>query len=246
MFQIKSWIGFISLISIFLAACSAPVAPQGAAVAPTATSTPIAEAAAEETTATETSTETSPEASPAELRTFRIVPEQSEASYEVEEEFFGRAVRFVTAIGRTNTIEGELALEINENQVQLGDNRFVVDLRTLTSDSGQRDRRIRGEWLQSNTYPFAEFTATEVRNFPSGAAESQDVQFELAGNMNIREITQPLVFDTLARIDGDTLSVTAVTFLYMRDFGFEPPNILGMLAVTDGVTVTVQLTAQAD
>jgi hypothetical protein len=47
-----------------------------------------------------------------------------------------------------------------------------------------------------------------------------------------------------ANLDGETLSGSASTFLYMRDFGFEPPDIAGILRVTDGVTVTVNFTAQ--
>lgn len=178
-------------------------------------------------------------------RTYQILPEQSEASYAVDEEFFNRAVRFVTAVGRTNTIEGEIELSIEGTQLQMGSNRFVVDLRTLTSDSGQRDRRIRSEWLESNSYPWAEFYAEDVQNFPADAAEGREIQFQLAGQMTIREVTQPLVFDVTARLDGDTLTAQAESFLYMRDFGFEPPSILGMLTVSDGVTLNVEIVAQA-
>ena len=48
-----------------------------------------------------------------------------------------------------------------------------------------------------------------------------------------------------AKVDGDTLSGTGVTSLLMKDFGFDPPDIAGMLKVTDGVSVTVKFVAQA-
>jgi polyisoprenoid-binding protein YceI len=264
MFRLRNWFGVLLLFTLVLTACSTP-SPTEAFTEPdpdSAEPTPVSveeslAVAAEDGQAgdTETGEDVAPLESAAQggmesaeqnavTRTFQIVPQASEASYAVEEEFFNRAVRFVTAIGRTSTIEGEFNLTIEGNQIQLGENGFVVDLRTLTSDSGQRDRRIRSEWLESNTYPWAEFRATEVRGFPAVAAEGQDVEFELAGDMTIREVTQPLVFDTTARLEGDILTATAVTYMYMRDFGFEPPNILGMLTVTDGVTVTVELTAQ--
>ncbi|MEX1018653.1 MAG: YceI family protein [Litorilinea sp.] len=271
MFRVRNWMSIAVLFSLLLTACSAPTSPAATnsePAAPVAASAeppaepaaePTAEEVASESAAADGATpepveEAQPDvsdavsdaaANSASLRTFRIVPEQSQASYAVEEELFNRAVRFVNAIGRTNTIEGELALAIEGNQVQLGENSFVVDLRTLTSDSGQRDRRIRDGWLESNTYPWAEFNATEVRNFPADAAEGQDIQFELVGEMTIREVTQPLVFNTTARLENDTLTATAESYLLMRDFGFEPPSVLGMLSVTDGVTVTVELTAQA-
>jgi polyisoprenoid-binding protein YceI len=177
-------------------------------------------------------------------RTFQIVAEQSEASYEVTEEFFNRPIGLVNAIGRTNAIEGEFQLNINNSQVQLADNQFKVDLRTLTSDEARRDQRIREQWLESNTYPWAEFRATAIENFPTDAAEGQDISFKLSGNMTVREITQPLTFDVTARLEGNTFSGTAVTSLLMQNYGFEPPSVLGILSVTDGVTVTVKFVAQ--
>ena len=64
------------------------------------------------------------------------------------------------------------------------------------------------------------------------------------GNLTVREIPQPITWDVTAKLDGGTLSGTAVTLLYMRDYGFEPPDIAGMLRVTDGVTVTMDFVAQ--
>jgi polyisoprenoid-binding protein YceI len=178
------------------------------------------------------------------LRTYQIVADQSEATYQVQEEFFNRPVNLASPIGRTNAIEGEFQLTISGNQVQLADNQFKVDLRTLSTDEARRDERIRNEWLESNTYPWAEFKATSVEEFPANAAEGQDVSFKLNGDMTIREITKPQTFDVTARLNGDTFTGTAITNLLMRDYGFEPPSILGMLAVSDGVTVTVNFTAQ--
>jgi hypothetical protein len=53
-----------------------------------------------------------------------------------------------------------------------------------------------------------------------------------------------LTWDMTARLDGETLTGSASTFLYMNDFGFAAPDVAGILKVTDGVTVTVQFTAQ--
>jgi polyisoprenoid-binding protein YceI len=204
------------------------------AVAPTATE-PIPAATAEAA---------APEESSAAARTFQIVADQSEASYQVSEEFFNRPLGLVNAVGRTNAIEGQFQLNINGMQVQLAENQFRVDLRTLTSDEGRRDERIRNEWLESNSYPWAEFKATALENFPAEAAQGQDVSFKLTGDMTIREITKPQTFEVTARLDGNIFSGAAVTSLLMQDYGFEPPSILGILKVTDGVTVTVNFVAQ--
>jgi polyisoprenoid-binding protein YceI len=235
------------------AATEEPPAQQPVSEAAAPTDTPsalaLAPATAEPVAPTEEAVSVAPSepeaAEPnADLRTYQIVADQSEATYQVQEEFFNRPVNLVSPIGRTNAIEGEFQLTISGNQVQLADNQFKVDLRTLSTDEARRDERIRNEWLESNTYPWAEFKATSIENFPANATEGQDVSFKLNGDMTIREITKPQTFDVTARLNGETFTGTATTKLLMRDYGFEPPSILGMLAVSDGVTVTVNFTAQ--
>ncbi len=177
-------------------------------------------------------------------RTFQIVPEQSSMQYFVEEEFFGQAVPFVTAIGKTSALNGSVALQIDGNSVQIESGTFEADISTLTSDRPRRDQAIRDRWLQSGRYPIATFVATEALNVPADAAFGQDINFQVSGDMTIREVTNPLTWDMTARIDDGTLAGTATTFFYMKDYGFDPPDIAGILRVTDGVTVTVDFVAQ--
>jgi polyisoprenoid-binding protein YceI len=230
------------------APAATPPPAEAAETQPDETMAEAAEAAVDENSeapAAEFENAAETEAEPAEgVRTFRIIAEQSQASYQVEEEFLGRNLGLVTAIGRTSAIEGEFQVEFQDDQLNLAGGQFVVDLRTLTSDESRRDQRIREQWLESNTYPLAEFSPTAIEGFPADAAEGQDISFKISGDMTIRQITTPLTFDTTARLDGDTLTGAATTRLFMRDFGFDPPEILGMLKVTDGVDVTVQFTAQ--
>ncbi|MFC1976348.1 YceI family protein [Chloroflexota bacterium] len=226
------------LLFVTLAGCgsSTTPTPEQSAIAPVLEPTlaAVEEAATGEPTAEPV----------AAIRTFRIVPEASEASYAIDEEFFNRPVHFFTAVGRTNAIEGEFQLQIDGNHVELGNNQFTVDLRTLSSDDNRRDNRIRKIGLQSNTFPWAEFTATAIEAFPEDAAEGQDVSFKLIGDMTIREISNPQIFEVTAKLEDNTFTGTATTFLFTQDYGFDPPNLLNVLKVTDGVTVTVEFTAE--
>jgi polyisoprenoid-binding protein YceI len=175
-------------------------------------------------------------------RTFRIVPDQTEASYEVQEQFLSRDLPNM-AVGKTNTVEGEFQFSLDgkpTGQVT----KFTVDLRTLTSDESRRDNRIRRQWLESEKYPFAQFVSTEAQNLPASYTEGQEVNFKLAGNLTIREITRPVTFDVTGKLVGDTVTGTAATQILMKDFGFDPPNVAGMLTVKDGVTIRVNFTAK--
>jgi polyisoprenoid-binding protein YceI len=176
--------------------------------------------------------------------TFVVVPAQSSAEYAVEEEFLGAPVPFVTTVGSTSAIAGEVTLAIADGAVRIGDNRFTVDLRTLKSDEARRDNRLRTEWLESDRYPQAEFVATEIVAMPADAALGEEVSFQVSGTLTIRAIAQPVTWDVTAAIDDGTLSGVATTLIYMRDFGFAPPDIAGMLRVTDGVVVTVTFVAE--
>lgn len=212
---------------------------------PSETSAPEAAADAPVEAAEEAAVELTEEVTVSSIpRRFRIIPEESQASYEVDEEFFNRDVRFFTAIGVTNEINGQFQANFQGDQIELESGQFTVDLSTLTSDSPRRDRAIRERWLESNTYPLAEFTVTEVRDLPETYTEGEAMMFTVIGDMTIRQVTRPLEFDMTAQVAGDTITGTGTTNLLMKDFGFDPPNILNILTVTDGVTVTMEFTAQ--
>jgi len=176
------------------------------------------------------------------VRTFRIVPEQTEASYEVQEQLLRNSLPN-KAIGRTNAVEGEFQFT-TDGKPAGNVTKISVDLRTLTSDKSMRDRRIRGQWLESNTYPFAEFVSTAAQQLPDSYAEGQEVSFKLVGDMTIREITRPVTFDVRGTLQGDTVTGTATTMIMMKDFGFDPPSVAGLLTVEDGVTINVNFTAK--
>jgi polyisoprenoid-binding protein YceI len=175
--------------------------------------------------------------------TFRVVPEQSEASYAVREHIF-RLPSPQTTIGVSKALDGEFQLALKDGKPVFEKSTLKVDLRKLTSDQSRRDQYIRENNLESNTFPFAEFAATSVDGFPTDAAEGKEMRFQVTGNMKIHDATKPLTFDVRATLAGDTLTGTGTTFLLMKDFGFDAPDIIGLLQVTDGVTVTVKGTAK--
>ena len=181
------------------------------------------------------------------FRRFVILPEESKASYTVEEEFLAGALGplgidagFNTAFGWTRNIEGGIALDFSESPPILGENVFVVNIRSLSSDNDRRDEMIQRRYLESNVFPLAEFIATSIENFPSGFEDGEQISFTLVGDMTIREVSQPFSFEVQGVLEGDRLSGTAIGLLTMRDFGFEPPSIAGILTVSDPAMITME------
>jgi hypothetical protein len=90
----------------------------------------------------EAATVTSPLTVGPAVRTFQLVPGASTMQYFVEEEFFGQAVPFITAVGQTTALTGSVALRFGDNGVIIDSGVFTADISTLTSDRPRRDQAI--------------------------------------------------------------------------------------------------------
>jgi polyisoprenoid-binding protein YceI len=66
----------------------------------------------------------------------------------------------------------------------------------------------------------------------------------MLGDLTIREVTQPVIFDVSATLNGDTATGVATADLRMTDFGIEPPNFANTLTVADEFSVEVEFTAR--
>ena len=227
---------------VILSACGPSAAPPAA----DATSAPEAPAPA----ATE-----APAAAPGELpsglRTYVIVPEESSASYIVEEEFFGLALGkygipegLVDTVGTTSAIEGQFQLNWDDLNAPLGENTFTVDLSTLESNQGLRDKWIRENGPEFDSYPTATFVAESLEGAPTSYTPGEEVSFKMVGQMTLRETTQPATFDITAKLENGTVTGTAVAALTMSSFGITPPDFANTLTVQDDFQVKVDFTAR--
>jgi len=102
---------------------------------------------------------------------------------------------------------------------------FYVDLETLKTGIGKRDRDMRLT-LETKEYPFAEFFGKLVSPFDIAADTAQPVK--VIGDFKMHGVTQHIeVSGTLtSTIDG--LTVEASWPLDLDDFQIEPPNLLMM------------------
>lgn len=169
---------------------------------------------------------------------FILDSQKSVISYAVDETFLNQNNRLSTAIGKTSEISGEIEIDLkNPSQIIFGE--FVTDISTLKSDSNRRDTAIQNRWLESAKFPLARFKVNELIGFPDHPVEGVPVEFKLAGELTIKEITRPVTWDVSAELRDNHLLGKASTFIFMADWGIEPPNIAGVLIVKDGVTLNL-------
>jgi polyisoprenoid-binding protein YceI len=166
----------------------------------------------------------------------------SQARFLIDEELRGQPK---TVTGATNQIAGELAVDAADlSGVQVG--VIQINARTFATDSGQRDRAIRNFILQTDRYEFITFTPTAVTGLSGSATPGDTLTFEIAGDLTIRDITQPVVFAVTASADSPTqISGTATASINRADFSLTIPSVPQVANVGETVSLEFDFLASA-
>jgi polyisoprenoid-binding protein YceI len=153
-----------------------------------------------------------------------VAGSESEACFQVGEIFPGLG-EFRVAVGVTHSIEGEVEIDrANVANSLIGD--IVININEFQSDEPRRDGAIRGQWLESDKFPYATLANAEVLGLAQRAyVDGEALNFTVRGDLTIRDVTRPTDFAVTATLTGDVLVVQAVTDILMTDFGFDPPNL---------------------
>ncbi len=176
------------------------------------------------------------------LVVFTISQEGSEVRFELNEELRGQPK---TVVGTTSQVAGELAVDINDlSTVQAG--VIQVNARTLATDNDFRNRAIANEILQTGANEFITFTPTAVNGLPGSVSMGETVNFTIAGDLTIRDITAEATFDVEATVDSATqLSGTASTVVLRSDYDLRIPSVPNVANVEEEVELYIDFVATA-
>jgi len=166
-----------------------------------------------------------------------IVPDQSEASFNIHEELGGQPKQ---VIGTTNQVAGEVAIDPNNlSTVKFGP--IQVDARTLATDNNQRNRAIRNIILDTNQYEFVTFTPTQIQGLSGSGKVGQTYTFQVAGNLTIRNITQPVTFDVTVQAESESqFTGTATAKITRSAFKLDIPSVPNVANVGDELTLQIK------
>ena len=175
-------------------------------------------------------------------QTFVIVPEESEARFSIDEELFGQPK---TVIGTTNAITGEITVDAaNPAASVIGP--IQIEAGTFVTDNDRRNGAIRRFILQSNRYQFITFSSTELTGMPESVAVGDEVEFEVTGDLTVREVTNPVLFIvTLQVISESELRGSAATILVLDDFELTIPEVPSVANVGEEFIVEFDFVARA-
>lgn len=185
---------------------------------------------------------TSAPAPAAGLVIFSIDPAASEARFSIYEELRGEPK---TVVGVTNAVAGELAVDpANLDATQVG--IIQINARTLSTDSDQRNRAIRNRILHTDSYEYITFAPTAITGLSGSAQPGDTLTFQIAGDLTIRDVTQPVVFAVTATAQSATqLAGLATTVVNRSDFGLLIPSVAQVANVGEQVTLELEFVAIA-
>ncbi|MBI3242944.1 MAG: YceI family protein [Chloroflexi bacterium] len=173
---------------------------------------------------------------------FQISQAESEASFSIFEELNGQPK---TVVGATDQVAGQVALDMNDlTKTQVG--VIQVNARALVTDNDRRNRAIRNFILQTDQYEFITFTPTAITGLNGPAQPGQPFTFQIAGDLTIRNVTQPAVFEVTVQGESATrLTGTATTVVRRSDYKLTIPSVPNVANVGEEVTIEIDIVAEA-
>lgn len=144
-------------------------------------------------------------------------------------------------------VTGEITINpANLAQTEIGP--IQVDARDLATDSRRRNTAIRRFILgsASDANRFITFTPTAIDGLPDSASAGDTVEFQVTGDLQIRDTTNSVTFDmsVTANSDSEISGLGSTTILY-SDFGLFIPSVPFVASVEDEVILELEFTAAA-
>lgn len=155
------------------------------------------------------------------------------ARYRVRERLAGKELDN-DAIGETPRVSGSITLDKTGKLVP-GTSGFSAELALLKSDSDRRDGYVRRRLLVTDSFPTTTFKATEIRGLVSPLPTSGETTFQLVGDLTVKGVTRPSVWNVTATVIGDQLKGNASTRFTFKEFSLTQPRVPIVLSVADTI-----------
>jgi polyisoprenoid-binding protein YceI len=142
-------------------------------------------------------------------------------------------------VGRTSVVHG--TMETRGGAIVA--TSVVVDMRTLKTNDPRRDETLRSSrgplW---DKHPYGRFTlgSQPVELDRLGSGSVADVVAR--GTLRLHDVDRRVEFPLQVQLSGGRFQVVGRLRTTMTSFGFDPPSVVGLTTVRDGVTIEVKLT----
>src|SRR5688572_18921115 len=172
-------------------------------------------------------------AKPAAPIRFTIAPAGNEARYRVSEVLMGATLPN-DAVGVTKSVSGTI-LAYPDGRIVKDSSKIVIRLDSLKSDKDRRDGFLRRRTLETEKFPTVELIPTEIRGFNGNLPASGTVTFQLLGDLVLKGVAHPTVWNVTARADGKDLAGTAISKFTFKDIALEQPKVMSVRGGPDTI-----------
>jgi len=122
------------------------------------------------------------------------------------------------AVGETSTVVGLIKFD-SDGGIDSGSSKITVDLRTLKSDEGRRDRYLRTRSLESDVFPLAELVVKELPGLDWPLPQAGETSFQIVGDMTLHGVTRPVTWEATAQFFEDSVVLSVdETMRFELDF----------------------------
>lgn len=146
------------------------------------------------------------------------------------------------AVGRTSAVTGTVTItDGTVTEVEI-----VADVSQLESDQGNRDNYIRGNSLETNTFPEARFVLTEPIDLDGVPEPGEAITVTATGDLTLRDVTQEVQIEIEARWNGSVIDITGSVPVTFADYGISTPSVPVLADIDDHGTMEFQLVLARD
>lgn len=187
----------------------------------------------------ETAEEAGPSASDGVI-VFTIVQAESEVRFTLDELLSNVPT---TVVGVTDQVSGEIAIDpMTPASSKVG--VILINARTFVTDNNFRNRAIKNQILDTAEYEFINFTPTSITGFPENPTVGEALEFQITGDLIIRDIAHEVTFDVTVSVVSETrLEGSASAVVARGDYDLKIPNVPRVADVDEEVLIEIDFVA---
>lgn len=166
----------------------------------------------------------------------------STATFRLDEELRGSPT---TVVGTSGIVLGQIQIDREDlASSQIGE--ILINARDFETDSGLRNRAIRGPILDTDTFEFISFVPVSIEGLNGSAAVGDELEFTVSGDLTIRDVTQPVTFEVTAVLTSDeTIEGNASTVVERGPFELVIPSVPSVANVSEEVRLSLDFVAES-
>lgn len=145
-----------------------------------------------------------------------------------------------TPVGTTMDVKGQILVDLSGKPLS-DQSKITVGLDSLVTDSANRDRFIKRSTLETQTYPTADLTITDVPGLPLPMPSSGTYAFEILGDLTIHGVTRPTTWQANVSFADGGVTGTASTTVLLTDYGMTPPKAGPVISVEDAIRLEIDV-----